>query len=367
MNDVPASAPIRVASVPAAHPYVQALGGADDGITRLADPVIDPAQPGRWWPPAMLDAGWIRDNADAFDLMHVHFGMESLPEGRLEAALRELAAQRRPLVYTAHDLSNPQLTDQARHDADLDLLMQHATSLITLTDGAAEEIADRWNRDAAVIPHPEVVQVDDGTPAGRSGGPYTVGVHLRDLRPSIDTVSAVQTLISGLIELRHTGVAAAGRVFVNDEVRDTDALAEVVQLVSDRPDCELVGRARVPDDELHREIADLDAAMLPYRHGTHSGWAELCWDLGVPVIGPEIGHMHEQHPDDYESYILGDARSLSRAVRAVLTTGTRPGSPERRELMEQRATARRAARSEIGRAHAEVYRRALASLAGDEA
>src|ERR1700761_1035012 len=54
---------IRVASVPADHPYVRHLrppGG--DLVERLPDE----REPGRrgWWPPRMLETTWVRDHAD---------------------------------------------------------------------------------------------------------------------------------------------------------------------------------------------------------------------------------------------------------------------------------------------------------------
>ena len=54
---------IRVASIPAGHPYVAHLADPDgDAVLRLPDPapqVADPL-PGQWWPPPMLEPGWVR-------------------------------------------------------------------------------------------------------------------------------------------------------------------------------------------------------------------------------------------------------------------------------------------------------------------
>ena len=55
--------PIRVASVPADHPYVRHLGApGGDLVERLADR-REPGQRG-WWPPRMLEPEWVRGNAD---------------------------------------------------------------------------------------------------------------------------------------------------------------------------------------------------------------------------------------------------------------------------------------------------------------
>ncbi|TGO04880.1 glycosyltransferase [Serinibacter arcticus] len=347
---------LTIASVPAGHPYVRGISGADDGVVRLRDPLPDPADPDRWWPPVVLDAAWITQNADVVDVVHVHFGAESLPPGRLAGALDALDAAGLPLVYTAHDLTNPQLADQAPHEADLDLLISRASAVITLTDGAADEIARRWDRTAVVIPHPAIVAEGATPPPGRATGAFTVGVHLRDIRPGIDAVGSVRTLLAGLTDLRAAGVAAAGRVVVNDRVRDSDALDAVAALLTDRPDCVLVRRPRVADPELEQEVADLDVALLPYRHGTHSGWVELCHDLGVPVVGPRVGYAHEQHPDEFTAFEPDDGVSLARAVLAALARGTRPGSGERAALVQRRALARVVQHRAIVRAHTDVYR-----------
>ncbi|PWD49934.1 hypothetical protein C8046_03785 [Serinibacter arcticus] len=350
----------RVVSVPAGHPYVKSLGIDGDGVLRPPDPLPDPAEPTRWWPPVVLDASWIRANADTFDVLHVHFGTESLPPGRLAAALDALAEVGRPLVHTVHDLTNPQLTDQAAHEADLALLLARADAVITLTDGAAAEIERRWGRTAVVVPHPAIVAVDAATPRGRPSEAITVGVHLRDLRPGIDGVGAVRTLLAGLDALRDAGVVAVGRVVVNDRVREPAILAEITTLVTGRDDVALEVRARVSDADLEAEVADLDVALLPYRHGTHSGWVELCHDLGVGVVGPVAGQWHRQHPEEFVPLTMGDGASCAAAVVDAVAGGARPGSAERRDLVARRAAARAVERVAVARAHAAVYAGVLA-------
>src|SRR4051794_13142829 len=62
----PFARPIRVASVPFGHVYVRHLSDPrDDGaVIRLPDIPQrgDDSDPGRWWPPVMLDADWIAAN-----------------------------------------------------------------------------------------------------------------------------------------------------------------------------------------------------------------------------------------------------------------------------------------------------------------
>ncbi len=74
----------------------------------------------------------------------------------------------------------------------------------------------------------------------------------------------------------------------------------------------------LPDDALWRHLGSLDASVLPYRFGTHSGWLEACRDLGTTVLAPTCGYFAEQGPVlSYAADEHGvDADSLAAAVRA---------------------------------------------------
>lgn len=152
---------MRVASIPAGHVYVRHLADEHDEVVRLADPIPSGAPRGApWWPPAMLDPEWVAEHADEFDLLHLHFGFDAVGPadlGRLVGALREHG---KPFAYTVHDLRNPHHDDPGPHDAALDVLVPLADAVITLTEGAAREIRQRWGREAEVIPHPHVVPLE---------------------------------------------------------------------------------------------------------------------------------------------------------------------------------------------------------------
>jgi hypothetical protein len=350
---------IRVASIPAAHPYVRHALTAGDGITLLPDPPPPGASDGRWWPPVMCDAEWVTARRDSFDVMHLHFGTESYQVEHLRALVHALRASGRPLVHTLHDLENPQLTDQTPHLAHLDVLVPAADAIVTLTAGAAAAIERRWGRTAQVIPHPHVLALDADAPAGEHTDAYVLGVHLRDIRPGIDAVRAVATLLAAVDHLRAQGVAAVARVHVNERVRDESAADQVAALVAAHPAAELRRSARLGDAALARSIADLDVAVLPYRTGTHSGWVELCWDLGVPVAGPRIGYAGEQHPGDFGVFDAGDGGALARTVKKLLAGATRPASPERVSRLAARRRQRIAGAAAITAAHTALYDRLL--------
>lgn len=345
------AAPLRIASVPAGHPYVAHLAGP--GVERLPDPRPPGAPPGQWWPPEMLRAAWIRAHADAFDLLHLHFGAESFTPAGLADTLGALRAARRPFVLTVHDLEHPQLADPARHEAQLELLVPAADTLITLTEGAAEEIERRWGRRPTVVAHPHLFPLEAPFPPDPSRSVPVLGLHLRDLRPSIDGPGATRTLLAAAALLQEATV----RVFLHDRARDEAARAAVRALCAEAPAAELVEAPRPDDAALAAELAGLSVSVLPYRHGTHSGWVELCWDLAVPVAAPRIGQLDAQHPDPgfLQSFTVGDAPELAEALRPLL------GRRDRERVQRERRVARRVQQEEIAAAHLDLYRAALAS------
>lgn len=385
------AAPIRVASVPAGHPYVRSLldpGDAAGRVVHLSDPLPDPAEPNRWWPPVVLDADWLRAHADEVDLLHVHFGTESYPTEHLVAVVEALRELRLPLVFTVHDLTNPQLVDQGPHLEHLDVLIPAADELVTLTDAAADEVEARWGRRPTVIAHPAIVDpgVDEGPdaalPVGTPGDTVVVGVHLRDLRPNVAGDETVRTLLAAVEALRATGAPVEARVDLNERVRDPEQAARVRELVrAAGPAATLVEHPRLDDAALERSLADLDVSVLPYRHGTHSGWVELCWDLAVPVAAPRVGHAASQHPEAgaTASFDLDDPASLAAAVIALVSPhavdetadahddparvpASRRGTARRADLQRRHRRVRRQQRHDVAAAHLAVYERALAAV-----
>ncbi|MFS0734689.1 glycosyltransferase [Microbacterium sp. 1P10UB] len=356
--DALASRTLTVAAVPAAHPYSRAV--ADVAHVRVIDDPRPPGAPaGQWWPPQVLTSGWLQAHARDLDLVHVHFGLESFTPAELAQALAALRAAGRPVVFTVHDLENPQLGDQAAYLLLLDELVPVADELITLTDGAAHEIAARWGRRARVIPHPSLLEDDAPRPTGTPASVRRVGVHLRDLRPNIDGLGTVQTLAAAVAVLRARGTEVEGVVRLNERVRDEAQAAAIADLMAEAPGAVLEREPRLDDDALADWLADLDVCLLPYRHGTHSGWVELCFDLAVTVAGPPVGHAGSQHPDDFHPFAIGDADSLATAISRAAAAGSSPGSAEREREVRARAAERAAERVRVREAHLAVYARAL--------
>ena len=360
--------PIRVASIPARHPYVEHLampGQEPDRVNRLPDPppeVPDP-QPGQWWPPVMLEPGWPTAHADDFDLVHVHFGFDAADPDDLRRWTDELRRLGRPLVVTVHDLQNPHFVDQREHGRRLDVLIPAADELITLTPGAATQIRRRWGRNAEVIAHPHIVPLDRLAVPAVSASPsarpdpdrqFVIGVHAKSLRANLDPVPVLAALAAVTEDLPATRV----RVDVHPDVLSrTDAPAatfrEFLQCKENDPSWDVRVHGRFSDDELWAYLGGLDLCVLPYRFGTHSGWLEACVDVDTAVLVPDIGffagqHGHPTYPRAVDGAVdqEGFARIL-RAVRADLT----PALPRRPD--------RHAQRRQIAQAHQRVYQAAL--------
>ena len=376
---------IRVASVPASHVYVRHLQPVQatpelPRVDRMADP--DPASPGRstvsqWWPPAMLDAEWVR--ANEFDVFHLQFGFDARTPAQLQDLVDALRETGRPLVYTVHDLRNPHHQLRDEHDAQLDVLIPAADALITLTPGAADEIRRRWGREAIVLPHPHVVEVDrirvaaarsgagsrsgcaSGSDAGSASGSdagsacgareFRVGVHVKSLRASMNPLAVLQVLADAVHALPGAVLQVNGHrdVLVPGGARYDPELGAFLRDAEARGRLEVRIHDFLPDDELWDYLESLDVSVLPYRFGTHSGWLEACRDLGTAVIAPDCGYYREQGPVfRYGNDETGlDAASLVAAVREAYDS--RPAEPVS-------ADERMVQRQAVAEAHARLYR-----------
>ena len=310
----------RVASVPTDHVYVRHLSPPEGrgGVVRLPDPVT----PGRatgapWWPPRVLDPAWVEQHAEDFDLVHVHFGFDAESPASLERWVGTLRAHGKPLVLTVHDLRNPHHEDPALHDAQLGVLVRAADALVTLTPGAADEIAARWGREALVLPHPHVVPADRlARPRPEHAG-FVVGVHCKSLRAGMDPAPVVETAARTLARLdgARLRVDVHTDVMARDGARHDPRLAGLLEDLASDGLLELSVHDYFSDDELFDYLASLDVSVLPYRFGTHSGWLEACHDLGTTVIAPDCGYYAEQRP--CLVHTPGDAVSLATALESA--------------------------------------------------
>ncbi|MFH8423974.1 DUF5133 domain-containing protein [Streptomyces sp. NPDC018038] len=346
---------VRVASVPAGHVYVRHCSVPDgaDGVVRLADPRPNgaPSTSQRWWPPVMLDPGWVEAHHGEFDVFHLHFGFDAQGPDALAALVAALRRHGKPLVYTAHDLRNPHQADPGPHLAALDVLVPAADRLITLTPGAAAEIAARWNRTATVLPHPHVVQPPLVTRPRPHREGFRVGVHAKSLRANMAVLPVVRVLADTVAALDDAELAVNIHHEVDDpaaHAHDPALMAELRKL-ADRGALTLRVHDYFDDDQLWEYLGGLDLSVLPYTFGTHSGWLEACHDLGTAVAAPDCGYYAQQRPCLTYGHSQRDgldAGTLEEAVREAYRT---------RPAWRATADGRAAERARIAASHREIY------------
>lgn len=299
-------------------------------MVRLPDPLPTDGDPGRWWPPSVLDPEWLSAHASCLDVVHVHFGFEAVPLKQLRQWAQLLRRLRLPLVVTVHDLVNPHLQDdqQDAYRRRLAVLVERADALLTLTSYASDRLRRDFGRDATVLPHPQVV------PGGRmaeprrpvaTAAPRTVGMFLGSARASVDPTPWVTGLA--------TEVAREGgdfTVVARDDLADDSAAAARVRTVDEQ--LRGVGHrgvepmSRPSDGALFAWVAQQDVVALPHRRGTHSGWLELCWDLGTSVLIPDVGALPHQHTDAGFGVVFDPALARGAAEAFVALRADRPAA-----------------------------------------
>lgn len=295
-------------SVPAGHRYCLAVHSGRVSVRP------DPTEP--WWPHPALEIDRVRSVADTVDLVHLHFGFEHRTVDQLQAWVHELRRLGLMLVFTVHDLANPNIDDQQLHLDQLDVLVPAADELITLTPGAATEIARRWGRRPHVIPHPPVVL---DRPLGVDTEPGLVGVHFKRVRPGTMPVADAAPL---LVEAAR---AVDARLLLSIDGRAEPTEIAELRRWSRTKGVEVAVDEHRPDDEFAVALARLAVAVLPYRFGTHSGWLEACRDVGTRVVAPDCGPYADQWADvetfrcvertwDADSLTTAMARAVSRTL-----------------------------------------------------
>lgn len=313
--------------VPGGHGYV---ANVQDPRVPGVVVVPEPGGPGAGWAPSpALDARWVAANAESFDVLHLHFGFESRTPRQLRDWLEALRDNGSAGVLTVHDLQNPHLLDQGPHEALLDVLVPGIDGLVTLTAGAADEVHRRWGRRPRVVPHPHVAPIEQvGRPRPVRSG-TVVGLHLKSLRANLVALPTLRTLAAAVDRLPGTRL----RVDVHPEalaesfVRHDADLLRWLEASTDRIDLRV--HDRFDDEELVGYLRDLDVSVLAYGHGTHSGWLELCHDVGVPVLAGHAGFLAEQRPlvqvdlCDVDAVLAGLQRALAGFAGLAATRSQR--------------------------------------------
>ena len=330
---------MKVLSIPAEHPYTQAVRPAS--VAYLPDPDID----GNWWPHPALTAEYWRetdwgrvDPALRPDVVHVHFGFEHFSPAEIREFAQALPV---PLVVTVHDVENPHLAEpaaQAEHRERLQILLDAADAVLTLTECAAAEVRERFGvADAVVVPHP---QIADPVVAEREP---RAAVFIKSLRSNVVADAEFYRAIAREVPLD---------VYVHD-VAATARLRAQLNDAALNPNLALHVHAPMGDRELHAAVARATACVLPYTRGTHSGWLEMCRDQGTNVAAPDVG-CYAGQADTAEAvatYRAGDGAAAGRAARELVERGAVPLAVDRRAQLAQ-----------VKRVHENIYMR----LAGSE-
>ena len=175
---------IRVATIPHGDPYADAVLPPD--AVRVG-PAADPSP----W----LDVAHLEAHADEIDVLHLHSG-DGARGGRRRAVLGGDGAPARPAAgghrapAAARGCGRPRSAAEAGYDAHLEAVLATAEVVLTLTPGAADEIADRFGRTAIVVAHPSVAVPDPAAGcrararrapprAAVAGGPGRLGARAR--------------------------------------------------------------------------------------------------------------------------------------------------------------------------------------------
>ncbi len=137
-----------------------------------------------------------------------------------------------------------------------------------------------------------------GRPRHEDGAAFRVGLRLAGLRANVVGEPVVRALAEAVAHLPGTELV----VSIQREVLSprhprhdrflVQALAELVR----RGRIVLDVHERLTDEQLWEHVQGLDLSVLAYAHGTHSGWVELCHDLGTTVLAPRTGQWVEQQP-----------------------------------------------------------------------
>jgi hypothetical protein len=320
--------PVRVATIPFADSYVDAV---------LPPDAVRVGPSGEFSP--WLDVAHLAEHAAEVDVLHLHTGPGDLAvvAGQCWAeTVRRLGIQ---LVVTVHSLPAPArgCPPEPRMDAHLAAVLSTAEVVLTLTPGAADEIAEQFGRTAIVVAHPSLAVPDPVLGAERG----LVGLRLGRAPAAVpDPGVLVRAALSG-------AVSGGGRLRVLVDAAEERWIPGAVRELAAVGDLELVVH---PAADRPAELQQLHVAVLPEPCGSHSRDLEVCRDVGTRVVTPSCGWFAGQWSDvvSYGNHEQGrlDPVSLTAAVGAALARPMpRPADREWRE----------AQRAAVRQVHADVY------------
>lgn len=269
----------RVFHVPSHLSYVSKL------VSDTFAPVSSPSGAPLRVPDLLALESW-----DFYDVLHLHT-VELATGGDLAALGARLRRVGKGLVFTLHDLVPNIETDLAVFEEKTRLALQEASSVITLTHAAADQVVACFGVQPSVIPHgfaapPELV-------AQRRCGARGLLVFgaLRPNRDVLGVVRAWRRLTVDRLPLR----VLLRSVGASDQQRYARELAELDEIARVEPDLTVETTARVlSHSELLDSCQEVTALVMPYHSITHSGQLELARDLGLAALVPDVPSVRAQ-------------------------------------------------------------------------
>ena len=321
---------MRVATIPFEDAYVDAV---------LPPDVVRVGPSGELSP--WLDISYLTAHAAEIDVLHLHTGPAHVTAAALQCWAETVRRLGLPLVVTVHRLGAAADAGDCPGDpaleAHLDAVLSTAEVVMTLTPGAADEIAERFGRTAIVLAHPSMAVPDPELGAERG----LVGLRLGRISASMpDPGALVRAAVSG-------AVSGGGRLRVLVDTADEPWIGSAVRKLAAAGMLELVVH---PAEDRAAQLQQLHVAVLPENCGGHSGDLEVCRDMGTRVVAPSCGWYADQWSDvvTYGNHAGGrlDAVSLTGAIGAALARPM-PRPADREWRAEQLAAVRHV--------HADVY------------
>lgn len=298
----------RVLSYPPVHDYV-------DRLHDVAAVLVHRDQP---WPRLanLYDPSWVEAHAGDWDVVHFHFTWEQYPPETMADVLTAHRRSGAPVVWTAHDLRNPQLPDDGSETEYLELLAEAAAVVVALTPGAAAQVAECFGRIARVVPHGPLVPPD--VAAGlrrahaRSGSTLRLFLLAKDLRANLDWRTPLEVV-------RELTADGGGAVHLDVHLHPDAVDRAEIEAFGEMSSVSVRTGARLTTPQLWKRIAATDVLLLPYRWGTHSGLLELAADVGTQPLVTDVGFLAQQAPCHVVGTRSGavDAEELGAVLRRL--------------------------------------------------
>jgi hypothetical protein len=286
---------LRVAHLPATTPYARKLAPAGISVANRADEASEL--------PIDLTFAALADGGSAdFEILHVH-SVEFASEAEISRAVEGCRARRQGFVATVHDLSPAYESPDSSFETKVDLVCTQASSVITLTTGAAERLrrtfaGRRWLERVTVIPHGWVIPAGSVQHHARAADqPVRYGL-LGVFRPNRDVWTAIVNWYYALQGEQAT-LTLFTRAFEPRRLHDPALrAAEILEFAHARqPRVRIVVRPHPTDADVASFMREIDVLLLPYTSGSHSGQLELAFDAGVLPLTADVGLLREQAAD----------------------------------------------------------------------